>query len=141
MGKADYCHILGEHIKVLSKLFNNHFPLHVVKKKSYFIFQRLDLTRHILIFNVFTTISIPDSILTKNVLSFGNRTSSYVHGTISDSKTTFWLQFPVSVSEEHQLLGSNQSEITKYFDGLLEMLLIKRKIGVSELWQNLQNAI
>lgn len=63
-----------------------------------------------LIFNVFTTISIPDSILTKNVLSFGNRTSSYVHGTISDSKTTFWLQFPVSVSEEHQLLGSNQSD-------------------------------
>ena len=31
--------------------------------------------------------------------------------------------------------------ITKYFDGLLEMLLIKRKIGVSELWQNLENAI
>lgn len=47
MEKADYCHILGEHIKVLSKLFNNHFPLHVDKKKSYFIFQRLDLTRHI----------------------------------------------------------------------------------------------
>ena len=31
--------------------------------------------------------------------------------------------------------------ITKYFDGLLEMLLIKRKIGVSELWQNLENVI
>jgi len=48
MEKADYCHFLGEHIKVLSKLFNNHSPLHVVKKKSRFIFQRLDLTRHIL---------------------------------------------------------------------------------------------
>ena len=31
--------------------------------------------------------------------------------------------------------------ITKYLDGLLEMLFVKRKIGVSELWQNLENAI
>lgn len=38
---------LGKHIKELSKLFNNHSSLHVVKKKSYFIFQRLDLTRRI----------------------------------------------------------------------------------------------